>query len=42
MISPCDEERLIKLVIEVENDVVIGHNIKPWTGKLAIDKYNLQ
>lgn len=38
---PGQEERLVKFVDEVEDDVVVGHNFKFWTRKLTIDENNL-
>ena len=33
---------MVKFVDEVEDDVVISHNIKLWTRKLTIDQNNLR
>lgn len=40
--SPCEEERLIQLVNNVKNDVIISHHIQSRSRKLTIDKNHLQ
>lgn len=41
-LSPSDEQGLIKLVDEVEHDVVIGHDVEPRTGELPVYQDNLK
>lgn len=39
---PCQEKRLVELVDEIEDDVVIRHHIKSRTRKLTINEDHLQ
>ena len=36
-----EEKRLIKMIIHIKNNVVIGGSVEIRTGKLSIDKNNL-
>lgn len=38
---PCDKEGLIKIVVDIDDDVVVGSGVNIWARKLVIDEDDL-
>ena len=35
---PCEKERLIKVIEDIDHDVVIAGRVDIWSGELTVDK----